>query len=190
MSETSYTKADEDGDHKKTICLSRHTVMAPSNRVLTGFGLRRPSTYTIRYEFSHVAPPHVGDIEKHQTAWNDDDSVQEYKNIYLDRHKVMAPDGHFLSGFHLTRNDKGQYHYEFWTRKAAMGATKQSETKANDWGKGAVVYLEHHMIQVPEGCALRGFQLYRPTKTTIAYRYWFAPIAHPDPKPVSKWGRC
>ena len=150
--------------------------MAPANQVLTGFGLRRPSTNTIRYEYSHVAPQYVGALAQHHTAWNDEDGAHGYRNIYLDRHKVMAPDGHFLSGFRLRRNGKGQYRYEYWSREGAMGATTESQTKANDWGKGAVIYLDRHMFRVPEGCALRGFQLYRPTKTTIAYRYWFAPI--------------
>ena len=52
--------------------------MAPANQVLTGFGLRRPSTNTIRYEYSHVAPQYVGALAQHHTAWNDEDGAHGY----------------------------------------------------------------------------------------------------------------
>ena len=175
----SSTPENEDGGHTQTIYLDRHKVMAPDNQVLTGFGLRRGRTgNTIRYEFSHVAPQRVGSTNQHHTTpWDDEDAQHGYRNIFLDRHKVMAPEGHFLSGFHLMRDCKGKYRYEFWSRSAAMGATQEGQTNANDWGGGAVVYLDKHMIKVPEGHGLRGFQLYQPTESTIAYRYWFAPLS-------------
>jgi len=173
---TSSTAANEDGGTKRTIYLDRHTVRAPGNAVLTGFGLRRPTGNTINYQFSHVTPPRVGSVKHHETPWNDEDRAGGYRNIYLDRHRVMAPSGHFLVGFHLKRNGRNQIAYDFWSRPAAMGATQERQTKPNDWGSGRVIYLDRHLFNVPKGCALRGFQLYRPTGDTISYRYWFAPM--------------
>ena len=172
----SSTAANEDGGHKQTIYLDRHKVMAPGSGVLTGFGLHRPSKSTIRYDFSYVQAPSAGSTSAHCTPWNDEDGGGGYRNIYLDRHKVMAPSGSFLVGFQLVREgaSKGRYRYDYWCRSAACGPTQEAHTKPNDWGNGAVIYLDRHKFDVPKGCGLRGFQLYRPTDDTIAYRYWFA----------------
>jgi len=170
------TSPNEDGGHKLTIYLDRHSVMAPGSNVLTGFGLRRPSSTTIHYTFDFVAPRRVGPNKSNSTMWNDEDGGGGHRTIFLDRHKVMAPDGHFLTGFHLKRNNRGSWRYDYSYRQVTHGATVQANTHPNDWGNGAVIFLDRHAFKVPPGCALRGFQLYRPTSTTIAYRYWYAKI--------------
>lgn len=173
-----HTPANADGGGR-TNYLDRHKVMAPAGSgVLTGFGMRRPTEDTLNYEFSYVEHPSAGSsINVHYTPWNNDDHRGGYKTIYLDRHKVMVPSGHVLVGFQLRCNSSGQYRYEYWSREAPCGTTREDQTKPSDWGKGNVMYLDRQRIDVPEGCGLRGFQLYRPSGDTIAYRYWFAPLS-------------
>jgi len=171
-----------DGNQKATISLDQHKVLAPEG-VLTGFGLQwQKEQNTMNYKFSYleVATHPVMNSDNaivHQTPWNDDDADHGWRNIYLDRHLIMAPKGHFLAGFRLVRGTPKKYCYLYWTRKVdAAGPDKEGYTRPNDNGNGAVIYLNRHNIQVPKGCGLRGFQLHRPTVDNICYKYWYAAL--------------
>ncbi|VDI65907.1 Hypothetical predicted protein [Mytilus galloprovincialis] len=98
-------------------------------------------------------------------------------NIYLDRHHVSCPSNGFLKHFHLNRNDHGDlYRYTFsccsphYYQRSQM-TCYETTTPANADGKGNMVYLDRHRPSCHIGYFINGFQLVRPTSTTIQYKY-------------------
>jgi len=166
------TRADDVGGGS-AFYLDRHHVKVPKGEILTGFKLIRPTRGTIAYEFSGRVTSNLSKETNSATSYEQEGGGN---SIFLDRQCCMAPEGCFLTGFKLFRNGRGTMRYDYSYVQASMGRTEEKSTRPNDWGQGKVHYLDRHDIQVPAGCGLRGFQLYRPTRSTIAYTYWYAPI--------------
>lgn len=61
---------------------------------------------------------------------------------------------------------------------SSLSAYKQysERTAANDWGKGSIFYLDRHNVDCGPGRILRGFHLFRPSESQIAYE--FACLSH------------
>ena len=102
----------------------------PRGSVLTGFGLVRPSIGTISFNYSSLAlglVPEWCDVHEQHTAFNEEGGGNV---AYLDRHRVMAPKGHFLVGFQINRNPGlGGYRYTYWTREAEAPSTSVRITR-------------------------------------------------------------
>lgn len=171
--EKTHKTISNDWGDGNTVYLDRHHVNAPRGRILTGFRLFRPSDKTIAYEFKTVAVRSRGNRRQQSTPFNEEGGGM---SIFLDRHKVMAQKGHFLTGFRLKRNGHGKYRYEYESVPCDMGPDTYSSTKGNDWGGANSIYLDRHHVKVPPGHGLRGFHLYRPSDKTIAIEYWYAAI--------------
>merc|ERR1712055_253334 len=108
------------------------------------------------------------------TQWNSDGSGNL---VYLDRQAVSCSDNGYLSQFQLTRNaaphDKVAYRYNCCNMKDQhqMSDCYNTNTPANDDGRGNMVYLDRHSVQCKERYFLTNFQLVRPTHSTIQYKY-------------------
>lgn len=169
--------SDQGPSNGQMVYLDRQKVEAPGQfGILTGFGLRRATKTAIDYGFTYVQPENASKTVNVLTNKYTSDGGGK-QTVYLDRQKVMAPDGEFLVWFRLTRSD-GKVAYQYGTRQAPCGATQVGNSVASDWGNGELIYLDRQSFTVPSGCGLRGFELFRPTPSTICYRYWHAKITN------------
>ena len=87
--------------------------------------------------------------------------------------KVMAAGTALLSGFHLVRVGLTKYQYKYtFVHNAGYGEVIERQTAASYDDGGKVAALAGHTLKAPPGWGIKGFQLVRPTKDTIAYKYW------------------
>ena len=88
---------------------------------------------------------------------------------------VVAGNG-LLTGFKLQRAVPTKYHYVFSFNPAAGVGPVLEQSTPGQVGKNAI-YLDRQSVRAPVGYGLKGFQLYRPTGNTVAYKYWVQKIA-------------
>lgn len=101
------------------------------------------------------------------TLPNDDGGGKMY---YLDRHKLDCGT-RAIQSFRLYRPTSETIGYSYRCGRKSMGNQTHEETRANKDGKGNVVYLDRQKSINCGGRSLTAFQLFRPTKTTIAYKF-------------------
>lgn len=166
------TNPDADGNGN-TWFLDRHHVKVGPGQVLTGFHLTRPTNKTIQYQFWASPTSRLGPEMATNTQSN---AAGGGKVIFLDRHTVMAPGMGLLTGFKLQRTVPTQYHIQFtFNPTAGVGPVLEQATAPQE-GKNAI-YLDRQTVRAPVGYGLKGFQLFRPTGNTVAYKYWVQKIA-------------
>lgn len=166
------------------IYLDRHKVMCPGSGVLVSFHLRRgrdskDNLNQIEFSFISQPLPVDGKVVEHQTKFNDDGGGNA---CYLDRHTLMAPDGHALKGFHMERvkDDVAgwQYRFVYWSQELnelKLGSVEKLTTPLNDDGKGNVVFLDRHAFysEWHSPRVLKGFHVSRSgTPDKIQIEYW------------------
>lgn len=157
------TRANEDGKGN-SIYLDRHTVSC-GTKGMKSFRLFRPTKTTIAYQF-HCGSKSMGKRIHKETRAND------YGNgnvIYLDRHKVNCGK-RALQSFRLIRPTKDTIAYAYQCSSENLQSVTSHETRANEDGKGNIVYLDRHKVNCGNRY-LTGFKLFRPTNDTIAYKY-------------------
>lgn len=57
-----------------------------------------------------------------------------------------------------------------------IGSASSSSTPRNLDGSGSTIYLDRHPAECPAGSVIQRWQVYRPTKKTLAVSYSCAPL--------------
>ncbi|OAD19459.1 hypothetical protein THIOM_004905 [Candidatus Thiomargarita nelsonii] len=103
---------------------------------------------------------------EHTTPLNDDGRGNL---IYLDRHHVDCGNKGLVK-FRLFRRSRGRIAYQYSCGSRSMGQITTKRTGTNNDGNGNIIFLDRHHVNCGNK-ALLGFRLFRPTGSTIAYKY-------------------
>lgn len=157
------TRANEDGKGNM-IYLDRHRLDC-GTKAIRSFKLFRPTRDTIAYSYA-CGSRSMGAGSSKETRANEDGKGNM---IYLDRHSVSCGN-HALQSFRLFRPTRTTIAYSYKCGTVKLKKITHHETRATDYGKGNMIYLDRQNVS----CGSRymtGFKLFRPTPTTVAYKY-------------------
>ena len=172
--------------------LSPHAVGFHDNRVLTRFHLGTDGD-RIHYDYTVACLSGCGqflttrEVEAKTGANKGENEIC----CYLDRHFVMAPEGHVLTGFQLERDGiqvwiRYRYTQLFagdvkFTYRASDNVVQQSGTGWNDGADKAMVYLDRQNVAVPDGHLMVGFHLV-DQGGNMRYDFWHVPATALKPE--------
>ena len=158
------TLPNDDGGGKMYY-LDRHKLDC-GTRAIQSFRLYRPTSETIGYSY-RCGRKSMGNQTHEETRANKDGKGNV---VYLDRHKVNCKN-YALQSFRLIRPTNRTVAYVYKCGTKHLNRVTRHTTKGTYDGKGNVVYLDRQKSINCGGRSLTAFQLFRPTKTTIAYKF-------------------
>lgn len=158
------TLPNDDGNGH-VVYLDRHNLNC-GTKAIQSFRLYRPTKETIGYSY-RCGSKSMGKQTHKETRANEDGKGNF---IYLDRHKVNCGN-YALQSFRLIRPTKSTMAYVYKCGTKHLNRVTNHTTKGTYDGKGHVVYLDRQKSINCGSRSLTAFRLFRPTKTTVAYKF-------------------